>query len=148
VDTATIFSAASEGNLALLQSSMTLLDFPITTADENGYTLLHAASSYNQLGILQFILNNLDTNNINCTTYINAGDSDGDSADAAIFLVEHYRINTTKVNSQGKTALQTKEAELDEMKNEEDIEEDDEEIEVTKKLISYLQQINVRQISM
>jgi hypothetical protein len=100
-------------------------------------------------------LNNLDTNNINCTTYINAGDSDGDtalhyagSADAAIFLVEHYRINTTKVNSQGKTALQTKEAELDEMKNEEDIEEDDEEIEVTKKLISYLQQINVRQISM
>ena len=155
VDIATIFSAVSEGNLALLQSSMTLLNFPIATADQNGYTLLHAASSYNQLGILQFILNNLDTNNINCTTYINAGDTDGDtalhyagSADAANFLVQHFRINTTIVNSLGKTALQTKEAELDEMKNDEDIEDDDEEIEVTKKLISYLQHINVSQTSM
>jgi len=150
VDTTTIFAAASEGNLALLQSSMALLNSPITAADENGYTLLMAASSYNQLGILQFILNNLDRSNINCTTFINAGDNDGDTAlhyagnaDAAKFLVDHFTINTAKINSQGKTALQSKEVELDEMMEDED--GDDEDIEVAKSLINYLEQFKVRQ---
>jgi len=153
VDTTTIFAAASEGDLVLLQSSMALLNFPITAVDENGYTLLMAASSYNQLGILQFILNNLDKGNINCTTYINAGDNDGDTAlhyagntDAAKILVDHFTINTATVNSQGKTALQAKEAELDEMMEDED--GDDEDIEVAKKLINYLEQFKVRQTSM
>uniref|UniRef100_A0A7S4AXG2 Ankyrin repeat-containing protein n=1 Tax=Pseudo-nitzschia australis TaxID=44445 RepID=A0A7S4AXG2_9STRA len=145
VDVATIFSAASEGNLALLQSSMAQMNFNVTTADENGYTLLHAASSYNQLRILKFILDNLDRNNPNCIASINAGDNDGDTAlhyagsvDAARMLIEDGRTDARKVNSQGKTALQAKKEELGEMMQDEDIEDDDEDVEVAQKLIEYL----------
>ncbi|VEU40727.1 unnamed protein product [Pseudo-nitzschia multistriata] len=145
VEVATIFSAASEGNLALLQSSMTQLNFAVTAADENGYTLLHAASSYGQLGVLQYILSNLDRNNPTLTAFINAGDNDGDTAlhyagnaDAARMLVEDGRTDTHKVNSQGKTALQAKTEELEEMKQDEDIEDDDEDLEAAQKLIEYL----------
>ena len=144
VDVATIFSAASEGNLALLQSSMSQLNFAVTTADENGYTLIHAAASYNQLAILKFILDNLDRSNINCTAFINASDNEGDtalhyagSADVARMLVAG-RIDTKIVNIQGKTALQAKKEELDEMMQDEDTEEDDEDVEVAQKLIEYL----------
>jgi len=145
VDVATIFSAASEGNLALLQSSMSQLNFAVTTADENGYTLIHAASSYNQLAILKFILDNLDRSNINYTAFINASDNDGDtalhyagSADVARVLVADGRMDTKIVNMQGKNALQAKKEELDEMMKDEDTEEDDEDVEVAQKLIEYL----------
>ena len=145
IDVATIFSAASEGNLPLLHSSMAQLNFAVTTADENGYTLLHAASSYNQLGVLKFILDNLDRSNINCTAFINAGDNEGDSAlhyagsaDAARMLAADGRIDTKKVNIQGKTALEAKMEELIEMMQDEDTEEGDEDVEVIKKLIEYL----------
>jgi len=145
VDVATIFSAASEGNLPLLQSAMTQLNFHPTTPDENGYTLLHAASSYNQLGIVKYLLDNLNRNDPGCTAFINAGDNDGDSAlhyagniEAAQMLIEDGRIDPNKVNSQGKTALQAKKDELEEMMQDEDIEDDDEDIENLQKLIGYL----------
>ena len=145
IDVATIFSAASEGNLPLLQSAMSRLNFSPTTADENGYTLLHAASSYSQLGILKFLLDNLDRNNPGCTAFVNAGDNEGDSvlhyagsADAARMLIEDGRIDPNKVNSQGKTALQSKKEELEEMMQDEDMEDDDEDIEILQKTISYL----------
>eukprot|EP00536_Pseudo-nitzschia_multiseries_P000498 jgi/Psemu1/282375/fgenesh1_pg.6_\ len=145
VDVATIFSAASEGNLALLQSSMAQLNFVATTPDENGYTLLHAASSYGQLGVMKFLLDNLDRNNPSCTAFVNAGDNDGDTAfhyagstDAARMLVEDGRIDTKKTNGQGKTALQAKKEELDEMMQDEDIEDDDEDVEIAQQLVAYL----------
>jgi hypothetical protein len=145
VDVATVFSAASEGNLPLLQSAMARLSFAPTTADDNGYTLLHAASSYNQLGILKFLLDNLDRNNPGFIAFVNAGDNDGDTAlhysgtaDAARMLIEDGRTDPNKVNSSGKTALQTKKEELEEMMQDEDIEDDDEDIEILQKLIEYL----------
>jgi len=145
VDVATAFSAASEGNLPLLQSSMAQLNFAPTSADENGYTLLHAAASYNQFAVLKFLLDNLDRNNAGFTAFINAGDNDGDSAlhyagnaDAARMLIEDGRTDPRKLNSQGKTALQAKQDELQEMMQDEDIEDDDEDVEILQKLIAYL----------
>lgn len=145
MDVATIFSAASEGNLVLLQAAMVQLNFAPTASDENGYTLLHAASSYSQLGILRFLLDNLDRNNPAFSAYINSGDNEGDTglhyagnADAARMLIEDGRIDPNKVNSQGKTALQAKKEELDEMMQDEDIEDDDEDVEVLQKVIEYL----------
>mmetsp|Transcript_24031 Transcript_24031/g.56718 ORF Transcript_24031/g.56718 Transcript_24031/m.56718 type:complete len:175 (-) Transcript_24031:495-1019(-) len=149
VDVATIFSAASEGNLPLLQTAMSKLNFIPTTADENGYTLLHAASSYSQLGILKFLLDNLDRNNPDCTIFVNAGDNEGDSAlhyagnvDAARMLIEDGRIDPNRVNSQGKTALQAKKEELEETMQDEDMEDDDEDIEILQKIIAYLSSLS------
>lgn len=149
VDVATIFSAASEGNLPLLQSAMAQLNFAPTTADENGYTLLHAASSYSQLGILKFLLDNLDRNDPDCTAFVNVGDNEGDSAlhyagnaDAAQMLIEDGRIDPSKVNSQGKTALQAKKEELEETMQDEDIEDGDEDVEIVQKMIEYLSSLS------
>jgi len=133
----------------LLQAAMAKLNFAPTSADENGYTLLHAASSYSQLGILKFLLINLDRNNPACTAYINAGDNEGDtglhyagSADAAKVLIDDGRIDPNIVNGEGKTALQAKKEELDEMMQDEDIEDDDEDMEILKQLIAYLSSLS------
>ncbi len=149
MDISTIFSAVSAGNLQLMQAAMAQLNFLPTGADENGYTLLHAASSYNQLGIQKFLLDNLDRNNPQCTAYVNAGDNEGDTAlhyagnvDAARMLIEDGRIDVNKVNNEGKTALQAKTEELDEMKLDEDIEDDDEDLEALQKLIQYLSSLS------
>ncbi len=149
MDVATIFSAASEGNLPLLQAAMAQLSFDPTSSDENGYTLLHAAASYSQLGILRFLLTNLDRNNPAFNAYINAGDNEGDTclhyvgnADAARMLIEDGRIDPNKVNGEGKTALQAKKEELDEMMQDEDIEDDDEDLEILQKLIAYLSSLS------
>jgi len=145
MDVATVFSAASEGNLPLLKSAMVHLNFSLTTADDNGYTVLHAASSYSQLNILKYLLENLDRNNPSCIAIVNAGDNEGDTAlhyvgnaDAARMLIEDGRIDPDKVNTQGKTALEAKKEELEEMKQDEEIEDDDEDIEILQKLIEYL----------
>jgi len=149
VDVSTIFSAASEGNIPLLQSAMARLNFAPTTADENGYTLLHAACSYSQLGMLKFLLDNLDRNNQCYTAFVNSGDNDGDSAlhyagntDAARILIEDGRVDPNTVNGQGKTALQAKKEELEEMMQDEEIEDDDEDVEILQKLIGYLSSLS------
>jgi hypothetical protein len=136
--------AASEGNLALLQSSVSSLNLPLTAADENGYTLLHAAASYNQLEVLRFLLNNVTD-----PQFIHAGDNEGDTAlhyagniDAAQLLVQVGKCNPSQANRQGKTALQTKQEELDEMMQDEDADEDDEDMEILKHLVAYLSSLS------
>jgi ankyrin repeat protein len=137
IDSSTPWMAASEGNLSLLQSSLSSLNLPFTAADENGYTLLHAAASYNQIEILHFLLNN--------QVNINAADNDGDSAlhyagnaQAAQILVQVGKANPAQVNNQGKTALQAKQEELNEMMKDEDVEDDDEDVETLQGVVEYL----------
>lgn len=137
VDSSTPWMAASEGNVQLLQSSLSSLNLPLTAADENGYTLLHAAASYNQIEILQFLL----SNQVN----INAVDNEGDSAlhyagnaQVAQILIQEGKANPAQVNGGGKTALQTKQEELNEMMQDEDVEDDDADVEVLQELVQYL----------
>jgi ankyrin repeat protein len=137
IDSFTPWMAASEGNLVLLQFSLTTLSLPVTAADENGYTLLHAAASYNQMEILQFLLGN----NVN----ISAADNDGDAAlhyagntKTAQFLVQVGKANLNQVNAEGKTALQAKQEELNEMMKDEDVEDDDEDVETLQGVLQYL----------
>ena len=137
IDSSTPWMAASEGNLPLLQASLTRLNIPITAADENGYTLLHAAASYNQMEILQFLLNH--------QVNIHATDNDGDSAlhyagnaQLAQLLVQVGKANPAQVNGQGKTALQAKQEELNEMMQDEDMEDDDDDVEALKGIVEYL----------
>lgn len=140
IDSSTPWMAASEGNKILMQHSLTTLSLPVTAADENGYTLLHAASSYNQMEILQFLLNN----NAN----VNAADNDGDTAlhyagntHTAQFLVQVAKANPNQVNAEGKTALQAKQEEISEMMQDEDIEDDDDDLENLKGVVNYLSNI-------
>ena len=129
--------AASEGNLALLQSSLTSLNLPLSAADENGYTLLHAAASYNQLQIMELLIQN--------GVDVNATDNDGDSAlhyagnaQAAQMLIQSGKCNPAQPNGEGKTALQAKQEELDEMLKDEDVEDDDDDLELLKAVVQYL----------
>lgn len=141
IDSSTPWMAASEGNLALLQSSLTTLNLPMTAADDNGYTLLHAAASYNQLEIMQFLLTNGSNN-------VNAADSDGDTAlhhagdVPAIQLLLQHQADVTIVNAQGKTALQAKQEELEEMMQDEDVEEDDDDMETLKAVVQFLSSLS------
>jgi hypothetical protein len=137
-DSSTPWMAASEGNLALLQSSLSSLKLPLNAADQNGYTLLQAAASYGQLELLQFLLasNQVD---------VNAVDNEGDSAlhyagtvEAARLLVDVARINPLISNSEGKTALQAKEEELKGMMEDEEIEDDDDDLESLNDVVKYL----------
>jgi ankyrin repeat protein len=140
VDLSTPFLAASEGNLALMQSSLHTLQQPLTVQDDNYYTLLHAAASYGQLEVVRFLLlQNLSL------SFINATDHDGDTAlhyaanvETAKLLVQDGKINIQHSNAAGKTALQSKQEELDELLQDEDIDENDEEVENLKQLLEYL----------
>jgi ankyrin repeat protein len=138
VDSSTPWTAASEGNLTLLQSSLSSLKLPLSAADENGYTLMQAAASYGQIEVLQFLIasNQVD---------VNAVDNDGDSTlhhagtvEAARLLVDVARVNPLIANSEGKTALQAKEEELKEMMEDEEIEDDDDDLESLKDVVKYL----------
>lgn len=137
IDSSTPWMAASEGNLALLQSSLERLKLTAAAADDNGYTLLQAAASYNQLEIMRFLLSH--------GAKVDAADQDGDTAlhyaggvPAASFLVETAQINKGLANTQGKTALQTKQEELDDMLQDEDVEDDDDDLEALKATVRYL----------
>jgi ankyrin repeat protein len=137
MDASTPWMAASEGNLALLQSSLQQLNLPLTAADENGYTLLHAAASYNHLGMVQFLISN--------GADIHAVDKDGDSVlhyagnvASAKMLVEVGQANLARTNAQGKTALQAKQEELVEIMHDEDMDEDDEDVDLLKDVVAYL----------
>jgi hypothetical protein len=137
IDSSTPWMAASEGNLALLQASLTTLNLPVTAADENGYTLVHAAVSYNQLEVLQFLLSN--------GANVNAADNDGDTAlyhatavAGAQFLIQHAKANPNQTNAQGKSPLQAKKEELEEMMQDEDVEDDDDDLEALKEVVKYL----------
>mmetsp|Transcript_18166 Transcript_18166/g.23429 ORF Transcript_18166/g.23429 Transcript_18166/m.23429 type:complete len:173 (-) Transcript_18166:217-735(-) len=141
IDSSTPWVAAADGNLALLQSSLQTLQLPITAADENSYTLLQAAASYSHLPILEWLM-------ANCTdmeAMMGAVDNEGDSAlhyvstkEAAQFLI-HHGADPTIRNAEGKTALESKQEELEEsMQDQEDGEEDDEELMNLKGIHEYL----------
>jgi uncharacterized protein len=140
VDPSTPFLAASEGNLALMQSSLQILHQPLTVQDDNHYTLLHAAASYGQLEVVRFLLHqDLPL------SFINAPDRDGDTAlhyatnmETAKVLVDDGKINTKLSNAAGKTALQAKQEELEELLQDSDQDENDEEVETLKELLEYL----------
>lgn len=142
--------AASEGNIVLLESALAVLNLPITAADENGYTLLHAASSYNQLQVVKFLLSKLDHDSPDAKEYIHAGDNEGDSAlhyggnvEVLQLLVEVGKLNPAQANKEGKTALQAKTGELNELLEDEDIDDDDEDVFVLKQMVEYLATVTV-----
>lgn len=141
VEPGTPWIAAADGKLALLQASLEQLQLPLSVADENGYTLLQAAASYGQLPVLQWILSQTT-----CTaSLVNAVDQEGDSAlhyagtvEAAKVLVQVGNINVALANGQGKTALQAKLEELQQLMDDEDEDSDSEDTENLKKQIEYL----------
>jgi ankyrin repeat protein len=145
-DASTPFLAASEGNLRLLQSSLQHLSQPPTIQDDNGYTLLMAAASYNHISILQWLLETI--NDDQCLmSFLHTQDQEGDtvlhyagSTDTAKWLLQLPQSSPLlqTANRQGKTPLQAKQEELDEMMQDEDVEEDDEDVETLKLLVEYL----------
>ena len=139
IDNSTPWMAASDGNLSLLQTSLTQLALSPNAADENGYTLLHAAASYGQMQVLQWLLSQPNMN-------INAVDNEGDSAlhyasneQAATVLIA-AGINRHVQNQQGKTALASKQEELQEMLEDEDFEEDEDSTNL-RGLVAYLSRL-------
>lgn len=140
IDSSTPWLAASEGNLPLLQTSLSKLNLPVTVADENGYTLLHAASAYAQVNLMEWLFFSQGVD-------VNAVDNDGDSAlhhchnvDAARTLIERGHANPQLRNAEGKTALQVKQDELQELMQDED-EKDSEDASNLEELVAYLSSI-------
>lgn len=141
VDGSTPWVAAADGNLPLLQTALQTLQLPVTAQDENGYTLLQAAVSYNQAHVWQWL-----SSQPQFTAH--QVDGEGDSAlhyagtsNAARFLVESG-INVNVKNSDGLTALQKKREELEEMRQDEDFEETDEEYVQLKDMVDYLSSLS------
>jgi ankyrin repeat protein len=142
IDNSTPWIAASDGNLALLQHALTTLNLPPSEAsDENGYTLLQAASSYSRAAVMQWLVQTVAVD-------VNAVDTEGDTAlhyadkvEAATFLLQSG-IDVTILNVAGKTALQSKQDDMDEMMADEDIEDDDVDLLNLRALIEYLTSLN------
>ncbi len=146
IDESTPFVAASDGDLYLLQQSLTQLSVNVNIADSNGLTPLHSASSYNQIEVMRWLF----TQNAN----VNARDSDGDTPlhhcdniEAVKVLIEEgcadYRIK----NEEGNDVLEVKEEELREYfcnTKEEDMDSDDEDVENLKKITNYLRELRSR----
>ncbi|KAF8865462.1 hypothetical protein BDZ45DRAFT_412937 [Acephala macrosclerotiorum] len=75
-----------------------------STQDEHGYSLMHAAASYNHLDLLRTLVNEFHVN-------VNLKDEDGETAlfvvetvDCAKVLVEELHADITIVGDEGKTA--------------------------------------------
>ena len=139
IEDSTPWTAASDGRLDLLQRSLTKLGLPPTAADQNGYTILHAAAAYWQQPILEWLLQQDGID-------VNVKDNDGDTplhhvdqVEAARFLLEVAKVNPNVTNNEGKTALQSKEEDLAIQENDED--EDEDETERLKEVVAYLQSI-------
>ena len=139
MDASTPWMAASDGNLSLLQNSLSTMNLEVTAADDYGYTLLHAASAYGQTHVMEWLLAQ--------DVPVNAVDCDGDTplhhaedVNAAIVLIEKGKADPTIVNASGKTPLQVKHDDLEELMEEED---DTEEADKLRELISYLSSVTV-----
>ena len=148
VDASTPWLAAADGNLSLLQSSLTQLRLsPAQAADENGYTLLQAAASYSQIAVMEWLVLRQVPNS--SSAVVNAVDRDGDTAlhyastvEAAKFLVQVAHIDASVRNGAGQTALESKQAELDEMMQDEDNDEDDQDFVNLRSLVEYLKSLS------
>ncbi|KAL7569128.1 hypothetical protein ACA910_016960 [Epithemia clementina (nom. ined.)] len=138
MDSSTPWLAIADGNLSLLQTSLQVLNLPATAADENGYTLLQAAASYSHIPILQWLIEQVPTTTNSSVnhedaklTMLNAVDFEGDTAlhyastkAAAEFLI-HCGIDVNIRNAEGRTALESKQAEIEDAMMEAEEEEDD-----------------------
>jgi len=146
IEASTPWLAAADGKLSLLQSSLAHLNLTVAAADENGYTLLHAAASYGQLPVMEWILSQIrQFPEEQQLAAINAVDKDGDSAlhyagtlEAAKLLVD-VGIHATLKNGQGKTALEAKVEEMTSMMEEDEEDSDSEDAENLRKQIQYLE---------
>ena len=141
IDSSTPFIAASDGDLALLQQSIAHLSVPATITDTNGITPLHSAASYNQIEVMRWLFaQNVD---------VNAPDNDGDAPihhcdtmSAAKILLEEGKADYKIINNEGKTALQVKEDELNEMGNTmEEADSDDEDMKALDELVGYFKSL-------
>lgn len=140
IDESTPWVAAGDGDLSLLQSSITQLGLFPNAADSNGFTFLHAACGYGRTEVIQWLLglNKQDSIVID----VNAKDGDGDTplhhcddVDTAKILIEAGADPTIK-NGDGKTALEVKLDDLDEGDDEDD--SDDEDRSKLKELVEFL----------
>jgi ankyrin repeat protein len=137
IDASTPWVAASDGNLPLLQTSLSALKLTVAAQDENGYTCLHAAASYSQLPIIEWLLTQ-------DSSLLHQVDKDGDSALHYASTVEACQslvtqsIDVQTRNHSGKTALEAKRAELDELIQDEDFEETDPEAVTLRRVVEYL----------
>ena len=124
IDESTPWVAAGDGDLALLQSSLTQLGLSPNSADSNGFTFLHAACGYGRVEVIQWLLG---LNKDEVVVDVNAKDEDGhtplhhcDDVVSAKLLIEAGADHTIR-NNDGNTALEVKEEELEEGDDEEDI---------------------------
>ena len=138
MDASTPWVAAADGNLPLLQAALQALQLPVTVQDEHGYTLLQAAISYNQAPIWQWLATQPQFT-------VHQVDAEGDSAlhyagtaVAAQFLVQTGGIDVNLRNKENQTALEKKQQELEEMRQDEDFEETDEEYVQLVGMVDYL----------
>ena len=141
MDSSTPWVAAADGNLPLLQNALQSLQLQVTAQDENGYTLLQAAVSYNQAHVWawlasqpQFTVHMVDTEGDSALHY--AG-----TAPAARFLVE-AGIDTNLRNNDNQTALEKKREELEEMRQDEDFDETDDEYVQLLGMVEYLSSLS------
>lgn len=138
IEPSTPWTAAADGKLDLLQSSLSQLRLPVTATDENGYGFFHAAASYGHIPVLQWLL-------AQNRTIANVVDNEGDSAlhyactvDTAKLLLEVAGVSPDIKNQCGKTALEIKQEELQEMMADEDYDEDDEDATNLRKMVEFL----------
>eukprot|EP00571_Detonula_confervacea_P011639 CAMPEP_0172313072 /NCGR_PEP_ID=MMETSP1058-20130122/19287_1 /TAXON_ID=83371 /ORGANISM="Detonula confervacea, Strain CCMP 353" /LENGTH=169 /DNA_ID=CAMNT_0013026663 /DNA_START=59 /DNA_END=568 /DNA_ORIENTATION=+ len=138
IDASTPWVAAGDGDLNLLQSSITQLGLSPNAADSNGFTFLHAACGYCRVEVIQWLLESR-------TVDVNARDGDGDTplhhcddAVSAKILIEGGADHQLQ-NDEGKTSLEVKEEELQEGNEEDD--SDDEDSEKLKELVVYLKSL-------
>ena len=152
IEPSTPWIAAADGKLPLLQSALSTLNLPLSAADENGYTLLHASSSYGQIPVMQWILSELQQQgnaNANAVGYINAADNEGDTAihyagslDALRLLVEVGKASPFLRNKEGKTALEAKQEELKELVEDDEEDSDSEDVETLRQQVQYLSNLS------
>lgn len=140
IDSSTPFIAASNGELALLQQSLSQLSVPASIADSNGLTPLHSAASYNQIEVMRWLF----TQRVD----VNARDSDGDTPlhhcdhiSAARILVEEGKVDYRAKNNEDKTAAEVKEEEIVEMGAGMEEDSDDEDMTNLDELVGYLKSL-------
>ena len=141
MDASTPWVAAADGNLGLLQNALQSLQLPVTVRDENGYTLLQAAVSYNQAHVWAWLATQPQFT-------VHAVDAEGDSAlhyagtaAAARFLVESG-IDTNVKNNDNQTALEKKREELEEIRQDEDFDGTDDEFVQLGGMVEYLSSLS------
>ncbi len=101
-----IWTAAADGKLEIVSHLIESGNFSPNIKDENGYTPMHAATSYNRKEVLSYLISKGGNANIQ--------DSDGDTplhqaetVEIAKILLDEGNADPRTKNSDGKTALET-----------------------------------------